>query len=36
MENNEDEEEDKDYVKIDGMWYQYLVDDASNLVEKTY
>jgi hypothetical protein len=33
---NEDEEEDIDHVKIDGFWYQYLVSEASDLVEKTY
>ena len=35
-ENEDEEEENRENVKIDGMWYQYLVSEASDLVEKTY
>ena len=35
-ENEVEEEENRENVKIDGMWYQYLVSEASDLVEKTY
>ena len=33
---NFEEEEDTDHCRIDGFWYQYLVHEASDLVEKTY